>query len=677
MAKYSYKRFSVSKIADIGPWHTEPDYDVKPNKNFDMVAAAARELAKEIEQGTLNKDSWMSVMIGIYEANGYQHPTTQEAKQAMEMAQQIVLNGQRGEGSPNIFNRKVYDQPRLDDLAETQMDWTPMPEGLAEKLPGWGEFPSGWDHPAFNPGRMRWGSTKTADKLHDFLMNPKSRPDLQTPEAQEFLNALKLRYHNEKTDALMPWLTREWKKGRIRTKPSRDPLRLENERFATPELSWQIPVIQFMEESERHPGEYREAIPNVERTYAEKGEDANQHFVYPDFSVRDINHMGDFLNSNHPLKREMGDIMQHQVPAFKQRIRDWDKAMEEEAERKRAEKRAISGETVHQWPDGWTIKRLHTPEELRDEGDVMGHCVGNYGDEVRNGSTSIYSLRDPAGVSHVTTEIQPHYVMDESGHRHKKDFLEGPFESHEVIPEHGEVRELQGRGNSEPKDEYKQRMREWFNTFPEDTRPQWGEKRWFEDGGEYLTEPKEIEPHHLALPDEKGLDEYGLRKPPAEHEVDWEKMLQGNQHSEWGRHESPHDEMQKVYELARARNEIPQLANEAEYAHNKAMEDFDSLEEMNHDWLHSYTGPNPEFMEPEEIQEHYGLDPTSPDYNDALSAEQDDWFQREQEARDELAENHESTQRMNALYQHLNDHYREGQGYVNLPLPKTTFSWQI
>src|SRR5437763_496544 len=57
--------------------------------------------------------------------------------------------------------------------------------------------------------------SKTAGKLHYFLQNPKSRPDLQTPEAQSFLKDLEHSYHNERTDPLMPWLTREWKKGRI------------------------------------------------------------------------------------------------------------------------------------------------------------------------------------------------------------------------------------------------------------------------------------------------------------------------------------------------------------------------------------------------------------------------------------------------------------------------------
>lgn len=44
---------------------------------------------------------------------------------------------------------------------------------------------------------------------------------------------------------------------------------------------------------------------------------------------------------------------------------------------------------------------------LNAEGEAMGHCVGNYCDDVVSGNTQIYSLRDPRGRPHVTVEVQP------------------------------------------------------------------------------------------------------------------------------------------------------------------------------------------------------------------------------------------------------------------------------
>lgn len=46
-------------------------------------------------------------------------------------------------------------------------------------------------------------------------------------------------------------------------------------------------------------------------------------------------------------------------------------------------------------------------DQLKYEGDVMGHCVGGYCDEVLSGNSRIFSLRDAKGVPHVTIEVAP------------------------------------------------------------------------------------------------------------------------------------------------------------------------------------------------------------------------------------------------------------------------------
>jgi hypothetical protein len=52
------------------------------------------------------------------------------------------------------------------------------------------------------------------------------------------------------------------------------------------------------------------------------------------------------------------------------------------------------------------LARLLTAEEaLKNEGDVMGHCVGGYCEAVHSGESKIYSLRDKKGMSHVTVEV--------------------------------------------------------------------------------------------------------------------------------------------------------------------------------------------------------------------------------------------------------------------------------
>lgn len=46
-------------------------------------------------------------------------------------------------------------------------------------------------------------------------------------------------------------------------------------------------------------------------------------------------------------------------------------------------------------------------QQLKYEGDTMGHCVGGYCDDVQSGKSRIFSLRDAKGEPHVTVETSP------------------------------------------------------------------------------------------------------------------------------------------------------------------------------------------------------------------------------------------------------------------------------
>ena len=52
-----------------------------------------------------------------------------------------------------------------------------------------------------------------------------------------------------------------------------------------------------------------------------------------------------------------------------------------------------------------------TKSALKSEGQMMGHCVGNYCPEVESGEIKIFSLRSPDGKSHATIEARPHFSM--------------------------------------------------------------------------------------------------------------------------------------------------------------------------------------------------------------------------------------------------------------------------
>jgi hypothetical protein len=418
---------------------------------------------------------------------------------------------------------------------------------------------------------------KTAAKLQDFLMNPKSRPDLQTPEAQAFLQHLEQYYHNAKTDALMPWLVREWKKGRLEYDPA---------------LNTSI------------------TIPGLNGRY---------HYHV---SVRpsDLNHWGDFLRSNHPIRRNLGDIMQHDVSSFHAQQAAWNQAMEDEAHQKALE----GGQVVHTTPEGYTVRQLHTPEELTAEGNAMGHCVGGYADDVANGQTSIYSLRDPQGTPHATVEIEPNQ------YRYDPEEALSPSLQQAInttpVPHGGNIVQIQGKANREPEPEYKRQLKHWFESFSPEERPTW-------DSHEAIDRPGWAAP---------GIDDYGVEnKSPVDYPGYLENMLHEDdyphhhQHdfynSDWGR---------ELYDHARHRGQIPEFGHAVERFSQEQNDDFQDWRNQNYE----HTVPYPDEEDENHVDE-YG-DPIS--YDEALKAYDDNLEQWEAD--------HPGMQAANHLYSLLNRH---------------------
>jgi len=110
-------------------------------------------------------------------------------------------------------------------------------------------------------------------------------------------------------------------------------------------------------------------------------------------------------------------------------------------------------------------------EALKYEGATMGHCVGGYCDDVRDGKSKIYSLRDAKGEPHVTIETSPSQKQ-----LRKEDLLpykEAALEEAKRLPNgytDADVRDIEirmarenmpdqivqikGKQNAKPKDDY-------------------------------------------------------------------------------------------------------------------------------------------------------------------------------------------------------------------------------
>jgi PcfJ-like protein/ADP-Ribosyltransferase in polyvalent proteins len=93
---------------------------------------------------------------------------------------------------------------------------------------------------------------------------------------------------------------------------------------------------------------------------------------------------------------------------------------------------------IHTFKNGWKLVNVDNEHDLDVEGskDKMNHCVGSYADNVNTNYTKILSLRDTSNKPHVTIEISPDFRT---------------------------VRQIKGKSNSEPKQEYKKLLSEYFS----------------------------------------------------------------------------------------------------------------------------------------------------------------------------------------------------------------------
>ncbi len=110
---------------------------------------------------------------------------------------------------------------------------------------------------------------------------------------------------------------------------------------------------------------------------------------------------------------------------------DWHRAMEH---RDAGFEYDGSGKVVHKFANDWTIREVTSENDLKAEGNKMGHCVDSYCERVSAGKSLIYSLRDPQNEPHATIEL-----------------VEG-----------GEIKQIQGKQNNEPIAKYRKLIGAWL-----------------------------------------------------------------------------------------------------------------------------------------------------------------------------------------------------------------------
>jgi len=135
-------------------------------------------------------------------------------------------------------------------------------------------------------------------------------------------------------------------------------------------------------------------------------------------------------------------------------------------------------------------------EVLKNEGDQMGHCVGGYTEDVANGDTRIFTLRDNKNRPHVTIEATPTGASPIDAYEANKTFIESnpelaeqaeelnnyadaPYEYisglHRLIKEYGgkfiepppspvhNIEQIKGKGNGRVADKYHDYVHAFLN----------------------------------------------------------------------------------------------------------------------------------------------------------------------------------------------------------------------
>jgi len=152
----------------------------------------------------------------------------------------------------------------------------------------------------------------------------------------------------------------------------------------------------------------------------------------------------DYIEQNDP------DIMSMSYEQVKDDAVAWHAELKMKADEEAKEYKTHN--VVYTLTNGWEIVKL-SGGDCEPEGNNMGHCSGGYSQQVEEGTTSIYSLRDPQNKPHATIEMNMYETKE-----NKADEPGGFVKPDKKI----EIIQIQGKGNDEPIPEYKTMIKDWF-----------------------------------------------------------------------------------------------------------------------------------------------------------------------------------------------------------------------
>lgn len=311
--------------------------------------------------------------------------------------------------------------------------------------------------PDFQPDHKAYARNK---HFLDFITKPQATP---APHEDDLPGIA-----NENTDKLLPWLHREFKKGRLlpgwligSSDEKHPPHSVPHFRYKTDGSDWYPNDVIYEPEGLEEISEHgsRGVGPNGERIEEnEIGAPLATHGAATGTRPLGIGDLERIQTAVEDMsKRGKGiDLMQHKVHELMPKIEDWQSAKE-------AEQRQHLGDIVHRFPDGWTIRQLRNTAEAQQEGNEMGHCVGTEAhgcpQRLRAGSGIFASLRDPKNIPHATIELTPSRYDSPNQSEHN----DWEMESIPRVGPHSQSVQFYGKEDRAPEIEYENRVNEWLS----------------------------------------------------------------------------------------------------------------------------------------------------------------------------------------------------------------------
>jgi hypothetical protein len=491
-----------------------------------------------------------------------------------------------------------------------------------------------YGHPCKCPwGRdmERLGHVKEAAKI-DWL---RDRKDMQDEEGKAFLDRLEKLHFAEKADKLLPWVVREWRRGRLYNHPSYGGPNYRADSLAP---AW-------------NPVGTAEDNWGAGRGYGHQWLTAN--------------HLEEWQKLLDEMKkhRQGIDVMQHSIHELQPKLDNFKRFLEE----KRA---PYFGEVYHTFDDGWTVRRVRNAEEATREGNQMGHCVGSYGGDIDKGHSHIWSLRDPNNQPHATLEMHnPQFQNRKTGEvidghpGHTEDDYEGYSDEAWKPLVHDGISpgQFYGKEDSSPLPEYVDRMNAWLA--PHDVYAEGsdgeneGEEQWWPDYytvpasdnvREYLGEyegdgngPEPPDEYHQAYADAEnwGFDPPELEnEPPKFHDIFRDHATfhpAGQERNYWHRpYNFDEDEAKNLFHVAAQKSELPDLLDAYHHWNTDLYDPNDHQHRALNDWWKNTItqNTNPDTGQFEEPRLQWPHDWDNPQYETAI----DRWWQQNQQQHPQL-----------------------------------------